>query len=337
MSAIKVLTQAELIEALSKFNPKSGDWIELRGSGLFEVRGSSQVRAYGSSQVTAYDSSQVRAYDSSQVTAYGFSQVTAYGFSQVTAYGFSQVTACDSSQVTAYDSSQVRACDSSQVRACGSSQVTAYGFSQVTAYGFSQVTACDSSQVTAYDSSQVRACDSSQVTAYDSSQVTACDSSQVRAYDSSQVTAAKQVAVTIHGVGPKVRGGVRINYKYPSDVDEWLASYCLKKKRGIVILYKGVGDDYKSPLGTSYAPGTKPEAADWDDGKAECGYGLHFCAHPALTVEFNRDAKRFIACPVKVSEIVVHKNPRYPTKVKALRVYGECFEVDINGNPVAKK
>ena len=243
----------------------------------------------------------------------------------------SQVTACLSS-----DSSQVTAYDSSQVTAYGSSQVTAYGSSQVTAYDSSQVTACDSSQVRAYGSSQVTAYDSSQVTACGSSQVTAYGSSQVRAYGSSQVTASKQVAVTIMG-NPKVTGGVQIKYKGPTTAKQWLDNYGVKSVKGVVTLYKIVRDDFKSQHGTSYAPGTTAKADDWDNGVAECGGGLHFCPDPALCVQFDSMGTKFVACPVKVSEIVVHKNPQYPTKIKAPRVCAPTWEVDIFGKPVKAK
>jgi hypothetical protein len=330
---VEVYTQKELESAL-----ESGDYPLLR-DGKFEVTGSSQVRAYGSSQVKAYgssqvtacDSSQVTAYDSSQVTACDSSQVTAYVYSQVIAYGSSQVRACGYSQVRAYGSSQVTAYESSQVTAYESSQVTAYGYSQVTAYGSSQVTACGSSQVIAYGSSQVRACGSSQVIAYGSSQVRAYGSSQVIAYDSSQVRASKYVAVTILGK-PNVVGGVKIRPRAPSNIAEWIADYGIRvRKGGVVILYKAVGDDCRSEYGTSYAPGETPSAADWDGGKAECGGGLHFCPSPALALTFNRAATRFIACPVKVSEIAFHQDAAYPTKVKAPRVCAPVWECDIDG------
>jgi len=242
---------------------------------------------------------------SSQVTAYGSSQVTAYGSSQVRAYGSSQVTALDSSQVTALDSSQV------------------------TAYGSSQVTALESSQVTALDSSQVRA--------YGSSQVRALDSSQVTAYGSSQVRASKQVAVTKHGKNTKVTGGVQIDYTTATTVKQWLKDYDVTVEKGVAILYKGVGDDFKSQRGTFYTPGTTPSAPDWDGGKEECGGGLHFSPHPAFTLKYVPFAAKFVACPVKVSEIAVHAEAEYPDKVKAPRVFKPIWEVDINGNKVEGK
>ena len=161
--------------------------------------------------------------------------------------------------------------------------------------------------------------------AYGSSQVTACDSSQVRA--------TPQVPVTIHGKDAKVKGGVQIKYKGPKTAAQWLKNYGVKPVKGIAILYKIVRDDFKSQHGLLYEPGTSPSAPDWDGGKAECGGGLHFCPAPALCIQFDSMGSKFIGCPIKVSEIVVHENPQYPTKVKAPRVYGKVFECDINGNP----
>ncbi len=197
--------------------------------------------------------------------------------------------------------------------------------------GFSRVTATDSSQVTAYGSSQVTATDSSQVTAY--------GSSQVRAPDSSQVRASKFVAVTRHAKTVKVSGGVLIDVPTITTAKEWCDYYGVPVMRGIAVLFKAVDDDYSTDQarvrGISYRPGAKPAAPDWDP-EPECGGGLHFVPRPIDGLRFFPDAKRFVACPVKLSEIVVHRDPRYPNKVKAPRVYGECYEVDIDGGPVAR-
>ncbi len=241
------------------------------------------------------------------------------GAGHFTAYGSSQVTACDSSQVTAYGSSQVTACDSSQVRACGSSQVRAYDSSQVTACGSSQVRAYDSSQVTAYDSSQVTACGSSQVTAY--------DSSQVRAYDSSQVTACDYVAVTRTNPHIKVSGGVVIDVPDLNDAVEWCRYYGIDVKRGVATVFKAVDDDYKSGYGADYTPGKKPKADDWDPTPT-CGGGLHFSPRPFMALDYAGGATRFLACRVKVSEMVALGD-----KIKAPRVLS-CVEVNEDGNAI---
>jgi hypothetical protein len=115
---------------------------------------------------------------------------------------------------------------------------------------------------TAYDSSQVRA--------YGSSQVTAYDSSQVRAYGSSQVTASKHVAVTKHGKGTRVSGGVQIDYLPPQTLAEWLEEYGVQVKDGIAIVYKAVDSDFKSPHGGDYSPGTLTECDHWNT-TVECG------------------------------------------------------------------
>jgi len=217
----------------------------------------------------------------------------------------------------------------------GSSQVTAYGSSQVTAYDSSQVRASGSSQVTAYDSSQVTACGSSQVTACDSSQVTAYDSSQVTASGSSQVRASRGVAVTVHGTNVKRRGGVLIRVPKIRTAAEWCEWYGVAVKRGVAVLFKGVDANYDSPHKANYAPGTVPAAADWDGGKAECGGGLHFSPTPAHTFWFVTDAVKFVACPVRLKDIIVHKDAEYPQKVKAPRCCAPVWECDINGKPVA--
>ena len=196
--------------------------------------------------------------------------------------------------------------------------------------------ASGSAQVRAYDSAQVRAYGSAQVRASDSAQVTASGSAQVTASGSAQVTASKQVAVTITGK-PKVTGGIQIKYKGPTTARQWLDNYGVKAVKGVVTLYKIVRDDFKSQHGTSYAPGSTPKADDWDGGKAECGGGLHFCPDPALCIQFDSMGTKFIACPVKVSEIAVHKDPQYPTKIKAPRVCSPTWEVDIFGKSIKAK
>ena len=103
---------------------------------------------------------------------------------------------------------------------------------------------------------------------------------------------------------------------------------------GVVVLYKGVGTDYKSIRGGDYTPGTKPEAYDWDGGKQECGRGLHFSPSPMHTLEFNSCVKKFIACPVKAKDIVIHPDGQFPQKVKAKCCCAPVWEVDIDGNRI---
>jgi hypothetical protein len=119
---------------------------------------------------------------------------------------------------------------------------------------------------------------------------------------------------------------------------DWCDYYGVTVKRGVATLFKAVDDDYSTNnarrKNISYAPGEKPAAPDWDGGVAECGGGLHFSPHPMLALEFNQDATRFVACPVKVAEIVVHPDALYPNKVKAPRVCAAIYEVDRDGEPL---
>jgi hypothetical protein len=355
VSIIRVTTQAELDAAIK--DARATDTIACIGGGEFDIYGSAQVTAYDSAQVRAYGSAQVTASDSAQVTAYGSAQVRASDSAQVTAYDSAQVRAYDSAQVRAYGSAQVRASDSAQVTAYDSAQVRAYDSAQVRAYGSAQVTASDSAQVTAYDSAQVRAygsaqvraSDSAQVTAYDSAQVRAYDSAQVRAYgsaqvtasDSAQVRASRYVAVTRHAGRwgtPVVEGGVLIDIPRPRTADEWCEVHGVEVTDGVATLYKAVDDDYGTSYsraaGILYAPGTTPEAPDWDGGVAECGGGLHFVARPWEGLGFNGDATRFVACPVALVDIAVHEDASMPNKIKARRVCGPIVEVDQDGKAV---
>lgn len=101
-----------------------------------------------------------------------------------------------------------------------------------------------------------------------------------------------------------------------------------------------VTDDYQLIQQTMKLPPaeqTTVEAPDWDGGHAECGGGLHFSPHPALALEFDSSATRFIACPVALADIrPPHATDGYPAKIKARRLCGPIVEVDRYGKPVLR-
>jgi hypothetical protein len=148
----------------------------------------------------------------------------------------------------------------------------------------------------------------------------------------------KFASAHIHGQKVKVKGGVHIKIPEIATAKEWCDYYGVEIKKGVAMLYKGVDEDYSTsnarPKGIFYKPGEAPIAPDWDDGKQECGGGLHFSPTAGHTLAFNSAAKHFIACPIKVSQIKVHKNAKYPDKVKAPRLCAPCFEVDRDGKRV---
>ena len=53
-----------------------------------------------------------------------------------------------------------------------------------------------------------------------------------------------------------------------------------------------------------------------------------------MTFEYNSDATKFVACPVKLEDIFIHPNPEMPNKVKAKGVSLPCYEVDRYGKRV---
>ena len=247
------------------------------------------------------------------------------------------------------------------VEAWGSSQphVEARGSSQphVVARGSSQphVEARESSQlhVVAWESSQLHvvARESSQlhVIARESSQphVEARESSQlhVEAWESSRphvvawgyaqlslfgavfATLSARCSALIHGTGAEVKGGRQICVRFKT-VQDWCDYYGVEIKNGVAILYKALNDDFTSPYGLSYAPGSQPVAPDWDGGQVECGGGLHFSPSPAMAMEFHASATKYVGCPVAVHECAVNPDGAYPQKVKAKRCCGPVFEVD---------
>ncbi|HVZ89573.1 MAG TPA: hypothetical protein VHG72_21605, partial [Polyangia bacterium] len=256
--------------------------------------------------------------------------------------------------VVAWESSQphVEARESSQphVVARESSQphVVAWGSSQphVVARESSQphVVARESSQphVVARGSSQphVEARGSSQphVVARESSQphVVAKGFVQLAIAGAVKVLAAATVAIVILAGKPEIKGGGFIQRVDRTTPAAWCDYYGVEVHADVAILFKGVRADYTSPRGTSYKPGTIPEAPDWDGMTRECGGGLHYSPSPGHTKEFiDEKGMRFLACPVALADIVVHPDGQYPRKCKAKKQHVSAWEVDIHGRPVA--
>lgn len=211
------------------------------------------------------------------------------------------------------------------------------GDQHVQAWESSHVEAWESSHVEAFGNSYVVARGSSRVEARGSSHVVARESSHVIAYENSRVEASKCVPVQIYSLYSQVTGGIQIKIEYPKTAEEWCEFYGVKvdAKTGIAVLFKAVHDDYRSAHNFLYLPGTTPEAPDWDGGRAECGGGLHFSPHPVMAHEFDFRATRFMACPVRVKDIVVHKDAGNPSKVKAPRTALPIWECDRYGKPVS--
>jgi hypothetical protein len=314
--------------------------------------GSSQPRivCHGSSQprIDCYDSSQPRidCYDSSQprIVCHGSSQprIVCHGSSQprIVCHGSSQP------RIDCYDSSQPRidCYDSSQPRiVCnGSSQprIVCHGSSQprIDCYDSSQprIVCHDSSQprIDCHDSSQPR------IVCNDSSQprVSAAGHTQLvtSGHVAVDVTPASHVTILAEQVAHITGTPLLLTKIEPlTSVEAWCQEYGLQIVDGVVILFKAVRDDYKSSYGLMYAPGSIPVATDWDGGRAECGGGLHFSPRPVMALGFDREATRFVACPVAVADMrAPASGDSYKNKLKAKGCCGPVIECDIDGEPL---
>jgi hypothetical protein len=162
------------------------------------------------------------------------------------------------------------------------------------------------------------------------------------------IKATKSVVVMRHHPEATISGGRILEMPRPETGEEWCEFYGVEIRKGgnfsrklkgqdVAILFKALGENFVSSRGMSYEPGSAPEAPDWDGGKEECGGGLHFSPHPKMAQEFNSNPAHFVACPVLVSEIVVHPDGSMPQKVKAPRVCAPCWEVDSKGERVEEK
>jgi hypothetical protein len=196
----------------------------------------------------------------------------------------------------------------------------------VSAWGWAQVFATGSASVEAHEFAVVVAGGTTHVRAF--------GTTMVRAMGRAQVEAGPGVAVLPHGPNVGLSGehtGKAVRFRTAT---EWCDYYGVEVSDGIAILYKAVDDNFDSYHGTSYRPGTEPQAEDWDGGRDECGGGLHFTSQPTFAVPTTDDATRFVACPVRLDDIVVHPKSVYPSKVKARGVCAPVYEVSASGAPV---
>ena len=138
--------------------------------------------------------------------------------------------------------------------------------------------------------------------------------------------------VTIRTTGKvAITGGIQIDVSW-STPREWCDFYGVRVVDDIAYVYKGVNDQYRSPHGGAYTPGTTPRINNFHKGLIECGPGaLYFSPHPRMTREFFSNASKFLLCPVRLDEIAVHPNGDYPQKIGAAGCCGPVVECDEDG------
>ena len=155
------------------------------------------------------------------------------------------------------------------------------------------------------------------VAAGGSVRVRAFGAAMVQARGHAQIEATDGVSIIRHSLAATVSGGHVTDAVRFATPEEWCEYYGVEVDNGVAILYKAVDQDFNSYHGTSYRPGTEPYAPDWDGGERECGGGLHFSPRPTFALPRPDDSMRFVACPVRLADMVVHPQGDYPDQVKA--------------------
>ena len=190
---------------------------------------------------------------------------------------------------------------------------------EVNVAGESTVSVCGSARVD-------RVCDSASVGS-------ATETSTVHLYDTSTLTqATPHVAVFLHSARATFAGGHLIDLTSLdlTDPATWAAHVGGETSDGRVVLYKAVDDQWRSPHGAVYTPGSETTCDDWCDD-AVCGGGLHFSPSPAQAMEYHGQATRFVAVEVDVATLRPIPGGTAKCKAPSCRV---LYEVDIHGRKV---
>jgi len=164
-----------------------------------------------------------------------------------------------------------------------------------------------------------------------------------RGSSSPSIVVAATAAAVLRAWGTKklkpvvVEGGRLVELAKPdiSTAEKWCAYHGVTVEDDVATLYKALDDKFCAHYNHfPYTPGTEPQAPDWDGGAVECGGGLHFSPTPGHARGFFPEAKRYVACPVRLADIITSPDGMYPAKVKAPGVCGPVYEVDRHGERV---
>ena len=148
------------------------------------------------------------------------------------------------------------------------------------------------------------------------------------------VRASATNAILTDGVAA-IEGGIVIVRPALTSAEQWCEEYGVEVKNGLAVLFKGVNDDFFSPHGCDYKPGSVPSAEDWDGGEYECGGGLHFSPTANATTSFHPTATKFVACPVALADMRPPKSSdEYPSKIKASKCCAPVWEVNRRGERI---
>lgn len=363
MESRDVFTQGELEEMLAQpdlipicagagdFSVGRDDFVRAADSARVYASDGASVEAGGAANIVARDRARVRARDrvtidsdDSAVVIAGFhafvrargrSWLMAGGHAIVEARGEVAATAWARARITAADRCRVWASASTALNLSGDARAWVQGTSFTDASGRATVSAWGSAHVLADGTASVEAREGTVVVARGATKVKAFGHVIVRASGQARVEAQEGVVVMRHGGDVTVSHGTVTDAVRFESPEEWCHYYGVHVEDGVATLYKAVDEEFTSLYGMSYRPGSEPQADDWDAGERECGGGLHFSPQPLFAVPSAGAKMRFVACPVRLADIVVHPNGIYPDKVKASGVCAPVYEVDQDGAPVA--
>ncbi len=231
-----------------------------------------------------------------------------------------------SARVEAWESARVEAWESASVVAWESASVVARGSARVVAWGSASVVARESASVEAWESASVVARESASVVAWGYCFI-----------DHRSAIAAKASPTVLVNLwnGATCDGG-RQQVVALSTPQDWCEYYGARIDGGEAVVYKAVGEGYRSYHGVTYEPGTMPEDPAWNGKGVECakGGGLNFSPTPRHTHEFVTSPAHYLECRIALDDMVVHFDGSFPQKCCAPRVVAPLVEVDIDGNPI---
>jgi hypothetical protein len=219
------------------------------------------------------------------------------------------------------------------LKALAGSHVVAWESSHVVARGSSHVEAWGSSHVEARESSHVVAWESSHVVARESSHVVARGFVSLALWGTVKAKLAARCHAFVHGANVEVEGGIQTQAVLKTSQD-WCDYYGVDVDAdGLATVYKGVRADYGSfhDSGFKWLPGTSPKAPQFDEH--ECSHGLHFSPTPRHTLT-HHTAEKFLACKIRIADMLVFFEGDYPHKCKAPEVAAPVWEVDIDGKVI---
>ena len=338
---------------------------------LVTLSGNARADLFDNARADLSGDARANLYEHARANLSGDTRANLYEHARANLYEHARADLFEHARANLYEHARADLFDNARADLSGDARATLYGNASATLsdnaraslYGNARASLYGNASASLSGNARASLYGNARASLYGNARATAKGGAHVFVADAASVEAGPYVAVTRQpGHTGAVTGGVVVALPVVETVEAWcewneveVATATedgkatlggrtltgLPPKQRVALLYKGVNESFQSSREYSYQPGTTPVADDWDDGQEECGGGLHFCAAPAETLLFISGGgsieTRFLACPVALDDI---RNPkptdRFPNKVKARGLIAPCWEVDIDGNPIAE-